>query len=77
MTDLLDRAQALEEKEREHAIKRALSKQNDIEIVNDVRNGQVVRVCAECDEEISLMRIKVMPTAALCVDCQSALEARV
>lgn len=76
MTDLLDRAQALEEKEREHAIQRALSKQNDIEIVNDIRNGHEVRVCAECDEEIPLMRIKVVPNAALCVNCQSALEAR-
>ena len=77
MADILDKAQVNEELEREHAIKRALSKQNDIEIVNDIRNGQVVRVCAECDEEIPLMRIQVMPSAALCVDCQSALEARV
>jgi len=33
-------------------------------------------VCTDCDGEISEKRLKVKPTATLCVDCQEAREKR-
>lgn len=31
-------------------------------------------ICDECDEEIPIERLKLMPAALLCVDCRSAEE---
>jgi len=33
-------------------------------------------VCLECDGEISENRLKVKPTATLCIDCQETIEKR-
>jgi len=33
-------------------------------------------VCVECDGEISEKRLKVKPTATLCIDCQETSEKR-
>jgi DnaK suppressor protein len=33
-------------------------------------------VCLECDGEISEKRLKVKPTAKLCIDCQETIEKR-
>lgn len=32
--------------------------------------------CLHCDKPIDLARLKALPTAALCLDCQQRLEAR-
>lgn len=76
MSDLLDKAQQVEEKAREIALKNALSERSTHMIVEDFRHGRVVRVCAECDCEIPEKRIQAMPSAALCIECQSILEAK-
>lgn len=36
----------------------------------------VYGLCEECGEEIPSTRLQALPTAALCVDCQQALEKR-
>ena len=36
----------------------------------------VYGVCLECDGEISEKRLKVKPTATLCIDCQESTEKR-
>jgi RNA polymerase-binding protein DksA len=33
-------------------------------------------LCEECGEDIPLARLQALPTAALCVDCQQALESK-
>ena len=38
-----------------------------------IKNG-TYGLCLRCDEPISLNRLRVMPHAAFCVDCQEAVE---
>ena len=38
-----------------------------------IKNG-TYGLCLRCDETISLNRLRVMPHAAFCVDCQEAVE---
>lgn len=33
-------------------------------------------ICQECDEEIGLNRLKVLPTASFCIQCQEVFEYR-
>ena len=46
-----------------------------VEALERLEQG-VYGVCLECDGEISEKRLKVKPTATLCVDCQETREKR-
>ena len=46
-----------------------------IEALERLEQG-IYGVCLECDGEISENRLKVKPTATLCIDCQEAREKR-
>jgi DnaK suppressor protein len=46
-----------------------------IEALERLEQG-VYGVCLECDGEISEKRLKVKPTATLCIDCQESTEKR-
>ena len=43
------------------------------EVLRKIREGSY-GICEECGEEISEKRLKVIPTAALCIDCQGTKE---
>jgi phage/conjugal plasmid C-4 type zinc finger TraR family protein len=60
-----DFAQAMEQREREAVIARLRS---------TVNAGCGSPVCLECGDDIEPARLKVMPNARHCVDCQSARE---
>lgn len=73
MADDLDRAQNLEELEREQSLGRqaraAVSHETPFEI-----EGQ--RVCLDCFEPLSRKRLKANPQAVRCVECQGVHEQR-
>lgn len=63
MTDIIDRAQALEQRQRDAALRRR------------VPRPQVGReFCLDCEERISEARRKACPNAERCIDCQTTWE---
>lgn len=66
MTDQLDDAQELEERERNDCIARTTGR----------ITGQGATHCVVCGEPIDAARRKVMPSATRCVDCQERRERR-
>jgi DnaK suppressor protein len=52
-----------------------LAAQRITETLQRIADGTYGR-CAECDEPIPPARLKAMPTATLCIRCQSAAELR-
>ena len=64
MTDQLDEAQALEERERDDCIARAAGQ----------IKGHGATHCAVCGEPIDEARRKAMPSAIRCIDCQDSRE---
>jgi phage/conjugal plasmid C-4 type zinc finger TraR family protein len=60
MADLVDRAQALEELQREDALRRILREPP----------GKGSKFCRRCGDEIPEDRRKALPEADTCVDCQ-------
>ena len=64
MTDQLDEAQALEQRERDDCIARATGR----------TKGPGAEHCAVCGEPIDEARRKAMPSATRCVDCQESRE---
>lgn len=73
MSDDLDRAQGLEELEREqslaHQAQAAAQHETPFEI-----EGR--RVCLECFEPLAKKRLKANPQAVRCVECQELHEKR-
>ena len=67
MTDLLDKAQAIEEATRSEAIAASRSQQPKAK-----SNG----ICIDCDEPIEAPRLKVLPYAQRCLGCQETEEGR-
>ncbi|MCG9624624.1 TraR/DksA family transcriptional regulator [Vibrio mediterranei] len=72
MTDIIDKAVTLEQQERDRCIERARqpSKSPPREM-----DGDTI-ICACCGVPIPPARLRAMPTATLCADCQSLMEAR-
>lgn len=70
MTDIYDRAAALEEQTRERALA-AQAKRAGLagKTVVDSRTN-----CIECSEDIPIERREVIPGCQRCVDCQSRKE---
>jgi len=70
MADPFDRAQEVEQAFRDSALARQLThavEQPDID-------SQGRRYCLGCGAEIETERLVAVPTAARCVDCQTAKE---
>jgi DnaK suppressor protein len=72
MADAADHAQALAEVERSDALAARAARMFHEE--PRVVNGQ--RLCLDCDEPLSKKRLKFIPEAVRCVDCQNLLEQR-
>lgn len=68
--DDLDRAQALEESERDAALARATRPRAD----EAPFESEGVRVCLDCYEPIARKRLTAQPTAVRCVACQGVIE---
>ncbi|EIJ69485.1 TraR/DksA family transcriptional regulator [Pasteurella bettyae] len=66
MTDIFDRAQAIEEKQRE------LSLQNRFKAVHRIS----LQECQDCGEPIPEQRRKMVQGCTRCVDCQQVYEQR-
>lgn len=66
MSDQLDDAQALEERERSAALAKLLAK--------PVRPSQ--RNCSDCGAEIPLARRQAVPGVKLCIGCAEAREGK-
>jgi DnaK suppressor protein len=41
--------------------------------LQDIEDG-VYGLCEQCEEEISIMRLKARPTARYCIECKTKLE---
>lgn len=70
MTDLADRAQALEELERDAAIARHQRRPLAVVAPDDGR------ACADCGEPIPATRLQACPQAIRCIDDERRHEAR-
>lgn len=72
MTDVIDQAAKLEQRQRDAAIARARQvTQRQPQMID----GDTI-VCACCGIPIPLARLALNPHATLCVECKSQLEAR-
>ncbi|BCV65101.1 MULTISPECIES: TraR/DksA C4-type zinc finger protein [Shewanella] len=72
MTELVDQAQDAEQKFREQAIARQLSR--DVETPDIDEDGN--RWCLDCGDQIAAERLAVNNSAVRCVPCQAAREPR-
>ena len=71
MSDQLDEAQTLDEREREAIIARSRRPPGGI-----AHRPGVLRHCEDCGRAIPPERIAALPEALRCIDCQEAFEAR-
>ena len=67
MSDIIDRAQTLEEFERNRALERVLG-------AHHVRGPDDLVACVECGEAIGLERRAARPGALRCVECEGLRE---
>ncbi|TCP13766.1 TraR/DksA family transcriptional regulator [Crenobacter luteus] len=65
MTDIYDRAQELEQRQREEALARQAGRQ---------RAGAGLSHCEDCGDEIPQQRREKVPGCTRCVSCQSDVE---
>ncbi|CAN5611428.1 hypothetical protein BH10PSE5_BH10PSE5_01390 [soil metagenome] len=70
MTDILDRAQLLEESDRADALRRALQSESRPDVVFSVL------ACLDCDDPIDDARMAARPGCVRCITCQEAHERR-
>lgn len=61
----------------DYFLKLANDSQNEIQAVREaldrIQRG-TYGICEECDQTVAIERLRRMPTARYCIDCQSALE---
>lgn len=69
MPDLIDRAAELEQRQRDMAVKAALSR--PAEKPRQDENG---RYCIACGTDIPALRLEKVPHTVRCIDCQSLAE---
>lgn len=74
MSDIIDKANEQAEWHRQRAIKNALKKQPTLSAVFTTVNGEQVQLCADCDTPIPKARLRVLPEAVLCIECQEVWE---
>lgn len=70
MSDVCDLAADLEIKQREQALKAALSKSLESQDIDDKGN----HYCNDCGDLIPAARIGALPDAVCCIDCQEFRE---
>jgi len=63
MTDIIDRAQALEQRQRDAALRRRVPRP---------QSGR--KDCIDCDVQIPAARRAAYPEADRCIDCQTSWE---
>ena len=75
LSDLLDRASKISEQEFSHHLcsREKLHMRRIERSLQDIEDG-VYGLCGQCEEEISLNRLKARPTARYCIDCKTQLE---
>jgi DnaK suppressor protein len=75
LSDLLDRASKISEQEfYHHLCSRDKLQMRRIErSLQDIEDG-VYGQCDQCEEEISIERLKARPTARYCISCKTQLE---
>ena len=75
LSDTLDRATIQSENDFTFTrlFREGLSKQNILRALQKIDDGSY-GICEECEEEISLERLQVMPDARHCLNCQTQLE---
>ena len=75
LSDLLDRASLISEREFSHHLcsRDKLYMRRIERSLQDIEDG-VYGLCDQCEEEISIKRLKARPTARCCVDCKTQLE---
>ena len=75
LSDLLDRASQISEREFSHHLcsRDKLYLRRIERSLQDIEDG-VYGLCRQCEEEISLARLKARPTARYCIDCKTQLE---
>ena len=75
LSDLLDRASQISEREFSHHLcsREKLHMRRIEHSLQDIEDGRY-GLCEQCEEEISLKRLKARPTARFCIDCKTQLE---
>ena len=75
LSDLLDRASQISEREFSHHLcsREKLYMRRIEHSLQDIEDGKY-GLCGQCEEEISLKRLKARPTARFCIDCKTQLE---
>ena len=75
LSDLLDRASQVSEREFSHHLcSRDKLHMRRIERSLQDMEDRKYGLCQQCEEEISLKRLKARPTARFCIDCKTQLE---
>jgi DnaK suppressor protein len=75
MSDVLDRAAKIAERNFSHHLcsrEKLLIRKIERSLL-DIENGVYGR-CDECEEDISVKRLKARPTARYCIDCKTQME---
>lgn len=75
LSDLLDRASQISNREFSHHLcsREKLYMRRVERSLQDIEDG-VYGFCEQCEEEISLKRLKARPTARYCISCKTQLE---
>ena len=75
LSDLLDRASQISEREFSHHLcsREKLHMRRIENSLQDIEAGRY-GLCEQCEEEISIKRLKARPTARFCIDCKTQLE---
>ena len=70
--DETDLAQGFEQMHRDHALEAVRGRQDSAE--TGVGDGGAARECLGCGDDIPAGRLRVLPGATHCAECQSELE---
>jgi DnaK suppressor protein len=75
LSDLLDRASQISERAFSHHLcsREKLYMRRIENSLQDIEDGKY-GLCEQCEEEISIKRLKARPTARYCIDCKTQLE---
>lgn len=74
MTDAIDHAGELEQRERDESLARQAARAAEHEKPFEIEGR---RVCLDCFEPIALKRLKANPAAVRCTECQQLQDRRV
>ena len=75
LSDLLDRASQISERAFSHHLcsREKLYMRRIEHSLQDIEDGRY-GLCEQCEEVISIKRLKARPTARYCIDCKTQLE---